>query len=70
MSSSHVSLAQDDADTAVAMVPTLVPSGWTGLAANACQTDLDEAVLLLSGLDALLTTAYDAISALDDMAAD
>lgn len=69
MTATHISFARDDAETGVSMVPTLIPLGWTGLAASACQTDLDDAHVLLGGLDALLTAAYDAAAAVDDAAA-
>ena len=62
MSSLTITLAEDDADTAVALVPSTVPSTWVGPAAQNCQTSLDVAVALLSGLGTLLDTARTAVA--------
>lgn len=65
MSTLHVALARDDVDTGVALVPDAVPASWTGTAATACQTALDEVRSLLAGLPGLLDNAQAAVAALD-----
>lgn len=65
MSTLNVALARDDVDTGVALVPSDVPATWTGSAATACQTVLDDVRLVLAGLTGLLDTAESAVAALD-----
>lgn len=65
MSTLHVALARDDVDYGVALVPDAVPASWTGSAATACQTALDDVRTVLAGLSGLLDTAQSAVAALD-----
>ncbi|MBE6481428.1 MAG: hypothetical protein E7Z94_03460 [Actinomyces ruminicola] len=65
MSSFLLALAADKAAVGTALVPAAVPSGWTGAAATACQTSLDDVVALVGGLDTLMTDAQDAMTALE-----
>lgn len=66
MSSFLLSIAADKTATGTAMVPASVPAGWTGSAATACQTSLDDVVALLAGLDTLMTDAQDAVAAYEN----
>ncbi|MDU0347358.1 hypothetical protein [Actinomyces sp. MRS3W] len=66
MSSFLLSLAANKVAVGTGMVPATVPTGWTGAAATACQTSLDDAVILLSGLESLLIDAQDAVAALEN----
>ncbi|RAX22519.1 MULTISPECIES: hypothetical protein [unclassified Actinomyces] len=66
MSSFLLSLAADKTTTGTAMVPASVPAGWTGAAATACQTSLDDVVALIAGLDTLMTDAQGAMTAYEN----
>lgn len=68
MTYANIANATADTRTGVAMIPSSIPAGWSGKAAVACQADLDDANLLLAGLDALLVAAGDAAAALDNTA--
>ncbi|MBW3068347.1 hypothetical protein CWT12_00465 [Actinomyces sp. 432] len=58
-------MAADKAEVGTALVPATVPTDWTGSAASACQTTLDEVVTLVGGLDALMTDAQNAMTLLE-----
>ncbi|MCI7457326.1 hypothetical protein [Actinomyces urogenitalis] len=59
-------LAQEAVASAVAHVPSTVPASWSGPAATACQTRLDELRLLLTDLSARVDNARTAAAAVDD----
>ncbi|WP_261799018.1 hypothetical protein [Actinomyces ruminicola] len=65
MSSFILSIAADKTAIGTALVPATVPTDWTGSAASSCQTTLDEVVTLVGGLDALMTDAQNAVTALE-----
>lgn len=68
MTHASVLLAGTDVDDADLLLPTTVPTTWTGIAAASCQTSLDDVRFAMSGLDLLLATAGNASKLLDSVA--
>ena len=61
-----LALAEESLASATALVPSAVPSSWTGPAASACQQRLDTLRLLLAGLPARLEEARTTTAVLDN----
>ncbi|AYD88909.1 hypothetical protein D4740_01995 [Actinomyces sp. 2119] len=63
--SSLLSLAEDDYDAGLALIPSDVPGSWVGSVAQACRLSLEEAATLVEGLRALLSAAQEAAATMD-----
>ncbi|AVM62177.1 MULTISPECIES: hypothetical protein [unclassified Actinomyces] len=63
MSLADLDSADTDLTFATASFPTTVPASWTGSAATACQTSLDQVSLLVSALTSQLTEVRSACTA-------
>ena len=57
--------SETEKDDAVALLPTTVPSTWTGSAATACQSIRDEVLVGCAGLTAKMPAASASAQALD-----